>query len=449
MRRFRRAPRGMLWVALSVYALAVGVRLWWLFAVMSPFDSIQSDMAGYVDRAERLLWHIPLPADPRILTLFPPGRHWILAAEFWVLGRHSRTAFAIWYALLGAVPAPCVAALTWRFVPRLRAAGLVGAIVALWFPQVAFTAFFSTELWFSAVIVVHAWLTTRERARVPGKLAAGMAAATAFALRPQFLLAWAIDVAAQGVRLAWQRGVLAAVRGLLWVVLPLVAMATVTSVRFYRLTGQPGLISESSLNRLWADTDICQVQSTWVTPTGETWNYWFSPPSKPPHTPSCEVHFDGYIQDRVILDRIRRDRMRGESFATWLHRKIGNVELLAMGNLPWPERNYQQPPWRLWLQEIYATGLLDLVLPLAAVGIMLARRDRAKVIIVANLVAVVLAAAFFYGEARYNVPYVPFEVLLAVAGCYEMGTHVRTVVSHIIKGRKRRRGPLADPPRLG
>jgi hypothetical protein len=428
----------MLWVGLSVFALAVGVRLWWLFAVMSPFDSIQSDMAGYVDRAERLLWHIPLPADPRVMTLFPPGRHWILAAEFWVLGRHSRTAFAIWYALLGAVPAPCIAALTWRFVPSLWAAGLVGAIVALWFPQVAFTSFFSTELWFSAVIMVHAWLTTREHARAPGKLATGIAAATAFVLRPQFLLAFAIDVAAQGLRLAWQKGVFAAARGLIWVVLPLAAMATVTSVRLHRLTGQWGLISESSLNRVWADTDICQMASTWVTPNGETWSYWFSPPSKPPHTPSCEVHFDGYIQDRVILDRIRREHMLGESFATWLHRKIGNVELLVMRNLPWPERNYQQPHWRLRLQEIYAIALLNLVLPLTTVGIVLARRGRAKVIIVANLVAVVVAAAFFYGESRYNVPYVPFEVLLAVVGSYEMVTRVWSAMNGILEERRAR-----------
>lgn len=418
-----RGPRGILLVALDVFVLAFVVRLAWVFRVQSPFDAIYSDMGGYVDRAQLLLAH-KTPADPRVLSLYPPGTHSLVALEFLALGREARTAIGIVHALVGAIPAPCLAILTVSLVPNRIAAGVVGTLVALWYPQVAFTGYFSSELWFSAAVAIHACLAIRNWRRPPGQIAVGLAAATAFFVRPQFLLAWLIDLGARAVLVTWKRGPLAAARSLVWLALPVVVTMGATSVRFHRISGHWGLIAESSLNRLWADTDVCQVNASWVTPNGETWSYWFSPPSKPPHEPKNEVRFEGFIADPVIIDRIRLERLRGVSWRRRLERKLANAKLLIAGNLPWPERNYNSPPWRAEIQPLFADTLLFVVLPLAAIGVLLGRFNRTMLLVLANIVTVIVAAAMFYGEARYNVPYAPFALLLGVVGVYEVSRRV-------------------------
>ena len=387
--------------------------------MQSPLDAVYSDMGGYVDRAESLLAH-RTPADPRVLSIYPPGTHTILALEFLALGRHSRQAIAVVHALVGAVAAPCMAVLALRLVPSLGVAALVGTLVALWYPHVAFAGFFLSEVWFSAAISVHAWLSVRDWRRPPGQLLVGLAAAIAFCIRPQFLLTWGIELGARGLRLLWRRGIGGAVRGLAWFVVPMVLTIAVTSVRFHRLSGHWGLIAESAGNRLWADTDVCQITSSWVTPNGETWTYWFSPPSKPAHKPSDTVRFIGFIVGPVILDGIVRDRLRGVTWRQRMDRKLGNISLLVAGNLPWPESNYRDPPWRATLQRSFADVLLFGVLPLSVVGLLLGRRNRTMLIVAANLATVVIAAALFFGEARYNVPYAPFALLLAVVGVCEV-----------------------------
>src|SRR5277367_2413230 len=100
MTRSPRAPRGIAVVAVAVFLLAFAVRLAWLLRVQSPLDAVYSDMQGYVERAEGLLAG-KTPAEPRILTMFPPGTHCIVALEFLVLGRHARTAIAVVHALVG------------------------------------------------------------------------------------------------------------------------------------------------------------------------------------------------------------------------------------------------------------------------------------------------------------------------------------------------------------
>ncbi len=156
-----RAPR---WIVYGSFAIAFAVRLAWALKVQSPLDSVYSDMHGYVERAEWLLAHTT-PAEPRILTAYPPGTHCILALEFLVFGRNARLAIAIVHSLVGAVPAACIAALTPRLVPSRAAAALVGLLTAFWYPQVCFVGFFSTEVWFSAAIAVHACLFARDAKR--------------------------------------------------------------------------------------------------------------------------------------------------------------------------------------------------------------------------------------------------------------------------------------------
>ncbi len=438
-----RLPRGITVVALGVFLLAFAVRVFWILRVQSPLDTVYSDMAGYVGRAESLLAH-RTPSDPRVLSIYPPGTHTLLALEFLVLGRNARGPIAVAHALVGAIAAPCMTALAARLVPSLAVAALVGTLVALWYPHVSFGGLFSSEIWFSAAISLHAWLNVGQWKRAPGKLAVGLAAATAFFVRPQFLMTWGLDLGARGLGLAWHRGVADAMRSLAWLVVPVAVTIVATSVRFHRLSGHWGLIAESSGNRLWADTDVCQINSTWRTPNGETWSYWFSPPSKPARKPSDSVHFDGFIVDPDILDGIRRERLRGVSWRQRVERKLGNISLLVTGNLPWPESNYRDPPWRAALQRSFADALLFGVLPLSGLGLLLGRRNGTMLIVAANLVTVVFAAAFFFGEARYNIPYAPFALLLAVVGLYEVVIRFLRIVRRLRSARRAatpRRGP--------
>jgi hypothetical protein len=422
----RRATPGVGVIATAAFVVAFVVRLVWILRVQSPFDAVYSDMGGYVARADELLAH-RMPPDPRLLTMYPFGTHYLLALEFLVFGREARLAIAIVHALVGAVPAACAPVLMVRLVPRRWAAVLAAALVALWYPQIAFAGFFSSELWFSAFIALHACLAVSAWNRPRRSLGGGVAAALAFVVRPQFMLTWLVAIAGQSLSLVRRRGLWRGARGVAWVVLPLALAVGGSSTRLHRLSGHWGLIAESGINRVWADTDLCKVASSWHPPGGGTLNYWFSPPSKQPCPDSRGVSFTGFIADPVILDKIRRDHLRGVSWARRVWRMGGNVRLLLDRNLPWPESNYRDP-WRYALQKWFAIGIRAVILPLCVAGLVLGPRNATMLILAANLVTVVVAAAIFFGEARYHVPYDPFGIVLAIAGGREVVVRVRNLV---------------------
>lgn len=415
-----RSPPHVAVIGASAFLLAFAVRLVWVLGVQSPLNAEYSDMGGYVHRAEALLAH-QMPAEPRELTLYPFGTHCLLALEFVVLGRHAARAIAAAQALVGSIPAACAPVLTVRLLPRRWAAAFVGGLVALWYPQVCYAGFFMSEIWFSAAIALHACSVACDWRRSSGRLGAGLVSALAFVVRPQFVLTWAIETAVRTVSLVRRRGVRAAARAILWLALPMVVAITSSSVRLHRLSGHWGLIAESGLNRVWADTDICRVEAKWVTPSGEENSYWFSPPAKQPCGANGTVSIDGFIADPDILGPMRRERLRGVSGLRRLSRMFGNASLLIDKNLPWPESDYKQPAWRARLQDVFARAFEFVVVPLCVLGLVLGRRNATMLILAANIATVVVAAAIFFGEARYHVPYDPFALLLAVVGAHEVG----------------------------
>jgi hypothetical protein len=416
--RWARTPQG---IAAAVFALAFAVRLVWVLGVQSPFNAVFTDMAGYVERAQWLIDHTT-PADPRALDFYPYGTHYLLALEFLVFGRDAQVAIAIVHALVGAVPAACMVPLTLRLVPSRAAAAIAGVLVALWQPQVVYTGFFMSEIWFSALVALHAWLSVRHGTRPWRLLPVGLLSAVAFVVRPQFLLTWVLDTFRHALVRGRRRGLRAAGGVLVWLAAPMLVAITVSSVRLHRLSGHWGLISENAnLNRVFADTEVCRVESSWTTPTGERWSWHFSPPAKPPCEEKNVARFEGFIGDAQLLEPIRRARLQGVSWASRLLRMVDNVELLVVRNLLFPEDAYAAIPWRLALQQGFAVGVLYAVLPLCAVGLLLGRGDRTKFVILANFAAVVVASARYYGEARYRTPYDPFAILLAVVGVHQLG----------------------------
>ncbi len=411
------APYG---VAVGVFFLAFVVRLAWALRVQSPLTAVYSDMGGYVARAEWLIAGIT-PSNRGALTFYPWGTHCFIALELFVFGRNAPVAIAIVHALVGAVPAACMIPLTLRLLPSLAAAGTAGALVALWQPQFIYVGFFLSEIWFSAAIALHALLSAPRATRGGRSLAVGLLSATAFVLRPQFLLTWVIDTSSHTVHRYRRRGLRDAGAVLAMLAVPMVVALGVSSLRLHRLSGRWGLISENAnLNRLFADTDVCQVEST-IVAGGERFNSYFRPPAKTPCEARDIVRLTGFIGDAQILEPIRRERLRGVSWTHRLTRAARNVELLAAHNPLFPEAGYMDISWRADLQNGFAWGVLVVILPLCAVGLVLGRPDRLKLITLANFAAVVVAAARYYGESRYRVPYDPFAILFAVVGAYELG----------------------------
>lgn len=412
-------------VAIGVFALAFVVRLEWVLREQSPLTAVFSDMAGYVDRATSLIDH-RTPADPRSWTFYPYGAHILIALEFLFFGRNSEVAIGIVHALVGAVPAACMVLLTRRLVPSHVAAAVVGILVAVWQPQIVYVGFFMSEIWFSAAIAVHALLSAPGRGHSARLLAVGLLSALAFVVRPQFLVTWIIDTARHAFARR-RRGFRRAAAAVAWLAVPMLVAMAASSIRLHRLSARWGLISDNgNLNRLFANTDICLVESNWITPTGERWSWYFAPPAKPPPCDETRVaRFEGYIGDTDILGQIRGARLRGVSWTDRLARMVRNVELLGAKNMLFPENAFAHDRWRLALQNGFAAAALFCVLPLCAIGLVLGRRDSMKVITLANFAAVVIASACYYGEVRYRVPYDPFAILFAVVGVYEIVRRIR------------------------
>lgn len=420
-------PRDLRAVGLFAFALAFAVRAAWGLRVQRPLDALYADMGGYVLRAELLLAG-KTPAEPRMLVLWPWGTHAIVAGEIVLFGRHANTAFALCHALVGAIVAPCAAGLTARFVRSRRAALLAGVATALWHPHVVYTGYVSSEIWFTTALVVVTLFAVRvsERRRVVDALVAGVALAVAFVVRPQVLLTVAIVAAGLVVaRLRGRRAPLAP-RAAALVLVPFALAIAGSAVRYRRLTGRFGLIAASEpVQRLFGETDVAKIESTWTAPNGDRWAWWYNPPTKKPVVARNTERFEGFIADPVILARIRAKRLAGVTLGGRVARAADNVALLALRNVPWPEED-RKIAWRRALQRGYARALL-VVLAYAALGVLVLRRHPfAALLVRAQLATIVLVGALYLGEARYRVPYDPFLIVCAVAGLWVVFGAVRS-----------------------
>ena len=408
--------------------LAFVVRLLWILKVQSPFTAVYSDMAGYVTRAEALLQTAPAaPSDPRLLAFYPWGTHVLIAMELALVGR-SLVGIAIIHAAVGAATVAFTTLLAAR-LDRRRGVVLVAAVVAaLWQPQITSGAFFLSEMWYSAALTGSSWLFVRaleRRGGTLGMLGSGALTAIAFAVRPQVVLTCVLVVLGLVPQIVRQlrrgsfRGAAArSGRILVLVGVPLAVTIAASAERLHRLSGRYGLISENGeLNRVFADTDVGRLESTWVGPHGEPNSAWYSPQNKHPLRPGSVVQFRGYIGDPVLLERIRRQRLQGVSLSRRIGRALRNVSYLAWRNYPNPEEDFHGDPRRARLQRFFAQATLALV-PLAVIGLRgaAARRSSAVLVIAAQLVTIVVVAAFYFAEARHRVPYDPFLVAAGVSG---------------------------------
>jgi energy-coupling factor transporter transmembrane protein EcfT len=414
-------------IALAVFAIAFAVRALWALEIQRPLDAIYSDMAGYVLRADHLLAGTT-PGEPRMLALWPWGTHAIIAGELALFGRKSAVGIGLCHAFVGALVAPAAAALVTRFVPRRDAALAAGLAVALWHPHVVYSGYFSSEIWFASAMMLGTLCLVRHPERPHRAFGAGLLLAVAFVVRPQILLTVVLVGAGLVVHRLRGRRLLRASRSTLVLLLVplLVAMGT-SSDRYGRLMGRPGLIAAyEPVQRLFGETDVAAITSSWTTPGGDRWTFWFNPSTKNiggDPTPETTESFEGFIADPDILAEIRRKHLAGVGVGARVRRMAENVVLLVARNVPWPESDAKMR-FRRQLQRGYGRALF-FVLAFAALGLFSLRQDPLGALLVgAHLATIVIVGALYIGEARYRVPYDPLLLVVAVVGVWRLGGQI-------------------------
>ncbi len=411
-----RVPRRVVQIAWIALALTLAVRLAWVFYVQSPFDTIYSDMGGYVDRARELVDGVPR-VYPRLRCFYPYGTHYVFALLFKICGEHRQTLVRVVYAAMASFPAYHFILLASRLFPRPWALALLGVLFAFWQPTVWFVGYFISEVPFSCLLFYNAWLAVRFAEEQKGGLRLGLTSAVLFAVRPQFILTFGLFgllyLLTQGRRVFRLRSVGAYAR----VLVPWACVLIFSAARLHAITGHWGLISENSgLNRVMADTTYSRFDAYWPIENGGTYYFWVAAPAKNAVDEHDGLRFDGYIGDNDILDAARKKWLEDKTVGWRVRHALRNVQLLYLWNDPWPEEDAKTPRLRHLLQIGFNQAVRYLVLPLAVLGVFAVRRRAALAVVLAHIGTAVGLAMLYFPEARYRCPYDPMLLLLALAG---------------------------------
>jgi hypothetical protein len=445
---------GAVWAALAVFAVALAARLLWVAYVDNPFDNIFSDMGGYINRALQLAYGAsnPLPidgdkhiSDARAIAasaagvdpwsancpLYPPGAHMVYAAEAKLAGWTHHAAVLTLNCVWGALVAPCTLLLALGVVRRLSVAVAMGLFMALWYPLLAFCGFFSSEQPYAGALALSVWLLVRQVESGKGAVSLGLASSVAYLIRPQIVMTLAA-LTLVGVFILWRRPPRAP-RLRLPTLLVAGGILTVTVVwgawRYHHLSGgRWGLISDNStMTRLWADTNYGRVQAKWRAPDGAVMSFLFESPPKAELGLHRELEINGYIGDSVQIEAARRNEVHYMTLGERLLRWAGNVRLLFVDNTLWPDSMHQGDGWRKTAFAASKWLLLAVLCPLALVGIAsCAWRPRlVPLVCAAHVITMIVVAAFFFAEQRYRVPYDLAIVILALEGARWMASLIR------------------------
>lgn len=413
-------------IAIFVAVLAFAVRFYWNLKIQHPLDAIDSDQAGYYYRACDLIDGVTR-GDPRVYTFSPWGAHAVTALELWLVGRKSVVGIAAFHALATSVPAVCVVAMTSRFTTSRFFLLLAGIAAALWGPAIAHGAFFMSENWYAALITAGTVFFLRFLEGKRGAFAAGLCLGLASIVRPQILLTFAI-AGAFLVAVAWRRPSRAPFRGRTglrqWALFfaPVAIILGISAVHMKQNAGHWGLVSENGpLNKIWASTHIGKVEAHW-TYEGQTYRYWYSPSPKYPPKPEDEVSIEGRFGDAELIDNLRREHEKRDTWRQRLERRMWSVRLLVR-QLPVPEDGYSYGDkvhrrFRLRIAKACRSIVIH-SLPFAVFGIVAMSFTRRgylmSLLFTAHAMTSIYAAAVYLGEGRFRVPYDAFLITSVVA----------------------------------
>lgn len=442
------------------FVAALVVRLHWNLHVHPLGDYIYSDMNGYVQRADRLL---KAPWQPHEYSaFFPFGTHWLLAGIKAVFGHDNYAAFGVVYALLGAATVTMAYASAKRASRFAFVAPTVAVVGIFYYPMISLGGYILSETPFAfcltAALVCALRLVDHGRPRDAWLM--GLCAGLGALFRPQMMLSVA------GVGLYWlaRRRALPGIR---WghlgrSAIPLALCLGLGSKHMHFNTGRYGFISENgSFNLVFGRCHNSKIESL---PDGKGHGkVHFRPPpllqvdnrekraieagtvSPVRLDPALTdvLSYKGYIGDRhQHMDYIRQCMAKtgilGQLRYTWT-----NVLLVWMYNVPWPDsgRSTWTGPAKWWTYQ--SRNWLAIPALLGLVFIVIPRKETAKLgLFGINLLALLILAGLFFGDARGRAPYDFIILTLALEVYATIGVFV---VRWIVRWQEQRRQPTGSP----
>jgi 4-amino-4-deoxy-L-arabinose transferase-like glycosyltransferase len=407
---------GPRWERIAVLCLVIGsaLRVVWVLIIHPPVNYLYSDMAAYVDRAQRLASGGP---TGRFDAFYPPGTHILLAIPMKVLGPHSAGLWAaavLWCALSIAIPW-----LSWLLARELltpAAAAIAAALCAFWPIFITYGGVFTSETPSLAFMVAALWLAvlaTRAtgRSAIMLALVAGLLGGFAIAMRPQLLMNMAIVAAVLLIK--FRRRIVPLASFGLGVAFVLALVVTYNSVAAQRLTG----ISENSGLNFWmGHCDVHDV--TTVDRSQGVDAYFLSPVALQLQRGGSYRFEDRMVWDQVFFyglgwDCIRRD---GGRHAFLLSRNV--IDMTAT-TTPWPQVSNERGERDI---VIVANVIYALLLPWIVIeSLFLIRRRRkeglpaGEAILLAHLACAVPVALLIFGDPRLRSVYDVFGLILLAA----------------------------------
>lgn len=413
-------------IAIATAFLAFSVRFFWTVRIQNPLQAIYSDMGGYHSRAIDFL-EGKVHGDPRGYAFFPWGAHVLVAGELWLVGRTNAMGIAVVQSIFSTIPAVCVVFFTARVVKSRWWIVIAGFTAALWQPSIVHAGFFMSEMWYSAFLVPGTLFLLRYLEGKSGAFRAGLCLGIAAIVRPQVLmtfgLAGGVILLAEITRPLWTSiRPKTSIRNWIRFAVPIVLILGVSANRFHKYTGHWGLVSENGpINRAFGATHLGRIEAYWNY-NGGRYGAWYTPPAKSPVKKEDMIVFEGYIGEEGILDRIRIEHAARETTAQQIKRMHRNTKMLIYRYI-FPEDDFAangEHPNRALLQRTYRTILINM-LPIGVFGLfamLVTRRQRVVgFLFAAHGITLVVVAALYFAEARMRMPYDPFLITAAAAGC--------------------------------
>ncbi|MCB9748930.1 MAG: hypothetical protein H6713_02870 [Myxococcales bacterium] len=452
-------------VLLTLLGLALLTRLLWVLWIHPPSAYVFSDMHGYVTRALRLVEHGFQPGT-RDLAWQSYGTHYLLAGILAIVGKANLYAAGVVWGLMGASVIPMAYALAARVCTRPWMAAVVGFAALLWHPNLVTTGFFTSE---TPALCFGVWATWRLAVLLQdgrGALQAGVAAAFAFALRPQLAVFFTLTVVLWAFT-RWRGGTTAKLGQVLVVGACLAGIFGFSLWRFHEHTGTWGGIAEAAnANRTAARCHNARTQAfrtkaqldrsrsvddgrligiipfqTRMRKVSHEHFLGMRPAlgtRARAFTIEVErkdgtrewipvriakdgfgIKFVGYIGDPDIHRALQRLCIERTGPLEQLRYAFVNLTGLWIYNSQWPDSSRNREYFHRYSKAFIVIFNAVVLLP-SMLGIALALRRRrenpALVLCALQLLGLYFVSSFFFGSIRLRTPYDVFALVLAVEG---------------------------------
>jgi 4-amino-4-deoxy-L-arabinose transferase-like glycosyltransferase len=407
------SARQWTWIAVAAIALGFVLRMVWTLVLHPPFDYVYSDMAGYVDRATRLVETGELE---RYDAFYPPGVHLLLAVPLALFGPDRG---GLWAAsVLWAVLSSLTPFFMWRLTLILltpAAAALTAVLTALWPLYITSAGYFLSEtpsLTFLVASLAVGYEANRSNGRAAVALGAlaGLLGAAAVAMRPQFFLNLLVLVVPW--MWAWRRrfrpllAFLAsgALIGAGVIAHNSVAAGTLTGVS--ENSGVTFFLGHCDARSVRTGTDpgpILEFGAPVAAQRGTGRRYVF-----PDHVAWEQGFFFRQAANCIREDGVGHVRILGRSL----------LEMTAT-TVIWPQSN--EPRLKdvvNYTNVVYSSLLLPGVILASLVLIQIRRKSggwSGELVLLAHLACAFVSALIFFGDPRFRMPYDVFGLALLAA----------------------------------